>query len=518
MAGVNADKSIYKHLMDVMARVDELKAELTEEKQACKEEIQNLKQEHRKEIAKLNAKHQAEMAELKAELREVKEENWLLKEENRLLKEDKARRESNDHNNSSNSSLPPSTDQRPSKPKSANKYNSRTKSGRKSGGQKGHPGKAVKLEEIKRLLEEKGIHPEIKEFGNPGSVWKERLVLDLPIGVKASLLRFYADETGHVAIPKEYENEVSYGKGLKSFAVYLYGQGVQSLQRTTEMIAGLTNDIVRLSEGTVNNWLKRFHNAAESVKKVIENRLLDHHRVNTDGTVVTMDGRQSYIRNFSTKEWVLYVPMGSKGHKSLSQIPFLQQFAGILVHDHETSLYRYGIGHAECNVHLLRYLRKNTEDTQHCWSSKLAALLTEMNNYVKRLKASGSKRIPEVTLERLEHRYDEILEMAINERKEHRCRYNWASSEEKTLLNRLKKYKAQHLLFLHDFAIPFDNNMSERDLRKCKNRQKMSGGFRTEHGKDIFCSIISVIETCKRQSMDVFASIKMVFAHQPLFT
>ena len=41
-----------------------------------------------------------------------------------------------------------------------------------------------------------------------------------------------------------------------------------------------------------------------------------------------------------------------------------------------------------------------------------------------------------------------------------------------------------HLLFLHDFNISFDNNMSERDLRKCKNSQKMSGGFRTEAGKE----------------------------------
>ena len=45
-------------------------------------------------------------------------------------------------------------------------------------------------------------------------------------------------------------------------------------------------------------------------------------------------------------------------------------------------------------------------------------------------------------------------------------------------LNRLEKYKENHLLFAEDFRVPFDDNMSERDLRKAKNRQKMSGGFR----------------------------------------
>lgn len=44
-----------------------------------------------------------------------------------------------------------------------------------------------------------------------------------------------------------------------------------------------------------------------------------------------------------------------------------------------------------------------------------------------------------------------------------------AHAEEKKLLNRLRKYKTNHRLFLHDFRVPYSNNMSERDLRKFKN-------------------------------------------------
>ena len=72
------------------------------------------------------------------------------------------------------------------------------------------------------------------------------------------------------------------------------------------------------------------------------------------------------------------------------------------------------------------------------------------------------------------------------------------------LLNRLEKYKANHLLFLHNFAVSFDNNMSERDLRKCKSRQKMSGGFRTQEGCSMYCDILSVIETAKRCHINPF--------------
>ena len=72
------------------------------------------------------------------------------------------------------------------------------------------------------------------------------------------------------------------------------------------------------------------------------------------------------------------------------------------------------------------------------------------------------------------------------------------------LLNRLEKYKADHLLLLHHLAVSFDNNMSERDLRKCKRRQKMSGGFRTQEGSSMYCDILSVIETAKRSHINPF--------------
>ena len=64
--------------------------------------------------------------------------------------------------------------------------------------------------------------------------------------------------------------------------------------------------------------------------------------------------------------------------------------------------------------------------------------------------------------------------------------------------NRLEKYKENHLLFLKNFDAAFSNNMSERDLRKCKNRQKMIGGFRTNDGLTMFADLPSVVETARR--------------------
>ena len=52
------------------------------------------------------------------------------------------------------------------------------------------------------------------------------------------------------------------------------------------------------------------------------------------------------------------------------------------------ALYHFGTAHGECNVHIIRYLRKNTEEAKHKWSSEMryamyqndkASPLTDLN-------------------------------------------------------------------------------------------------------------------------------------------
>lgn len=82
-------------------------------------------------------------------------------------------------------------------------------------------------------------------------------------------------------------------------------------------------------------------------------------------------------------------------------------------------------------------------------------------------------------------------------------------------MNCMEKYKRNHLLFLHNFDVMFDDNISERDLRKAKNRQKMAGGFRKDSGHEMYCSILTVIETLKRRKMGIIKNLKLLFAGTP---
>lgn len=235
--------------------------------------------------------------------------------------------------------------------------------------------------------------------------------------------------------------------------------------------------------------------------------------VATDATTVTVNGKQNYIRNFSTERTVVYRAMSSKSIGALKKISLLSDYAGLLLHDHETVLYQFGTGHAECNVHIIRYLRKNSEETRNKWSEELIALLNEMNRARKDRMAEGINGFSEEQAEAYEKRYHELTAKGHEENKGTAHRY--AKAEEKTLLNRLEKYSQNHLLFLRDFSIPFGNNISERDLRKARNRQKMAGGFRKQSGQEMYCSILTIVETLKRRNMGSIENIRQLFMGAP---
>lgn len=50
------------------------------------------------------------------------------------------------------------------------------------------------------------------------------------------------------------------------------------------------------------------------------------------------------------------------------------------------------------------------------------------------------------------------------------------------------------------FRNPYDDNMSERSLRKVNSRQKMAGKFLKASGAKMFCKILSIIETPKKEN------------------
>lgn len=115
-----------------------------------------------------------------------------------------------------------------------------------------------------------------------------------------------------------------------------------------------------------------------------------------------------------------------------------------------------------------------------------------MNHARKEREREGGVNFTEEELERYGRRYDELI----------------AAGRDQN--SRTKGRNAKN------FQVHYSNNMSEKDLRICKNRQKMAGGFRTEEGRGMYCRIMSVIGTVKRRGLNIFQSIADIMNGTPV--
>ena len=83
--------------------------------------------------------------------------------------------------------------------------------------------------------------------------------------------------------------------------------------------------------------------------------------------------------------------------------------------------------------------------------------------------------------------------------------------KERALIERLRRLKDAVCLFVHDFAVPFDNNQAERDVRNIKTKTKVSGCFRTEEGLQDYLDVMSYLGTAKKHGVSVFEALTAAF-------
>ncbi|MFV0523457.1 MAG: transposase [Acidimicrobiales bacterium] len=70
----------------------------------------------------------------------------------------------------------------------------------------------------------------------------------------------------------------------------------------------------------------------------------------------------------------------------------------------------------------------------------------------------------------------------------------------RNLARALTEHRDLFLAYTGDFALPFDNNLAERDLRMIKLQAKISGEFRSPSGAARFATIRSYISTNQPQT------------------
>ena len=83
------------------------------------------------------------------------------------------------------------------------------------------------------------------------------------------------------------------------------------------------------------------------------------------------------------------------------------------------------------------------------------------------------------------------------------------------LLRRLDVYDADVLRFAHDFTVPFDNNLAERDIRMVKVHQKISGCFRSTRGAEDFLALRGYLSTARKNDVGLLGALQSLFEGRP---
>lgn len=491
---------MFKQLEEVMNKCDSLSQEIKNERIAHKKEIKKIKDEFKIERNQLKS----EISSLKQTIKEKdKKIEKLTNEVDRLKKIV--------NNNSDNSSNPPSTDIKPNK---KDVSNNREKSGKKVGGQKGHKGASLSKQYVKEKIENKEFKHEVIEVGTKTDKYVSKFVLDIEVNVVAKEYRFYRDENGKYNIPKEFQTDVQYGSEIKTLCAILNTQGVVAINRLTDFVSSISHGKLNVSNGSIVNFTNELKEKCLPIINSIQEKILNSKLMYTDATSARCNNKNVAVRNYSTKTYTLLKATNTKSMKDINKTGILSQYEGNLMHDHETAIYNYGNKHAECNVHIGRYLKGNFENTKNNWSKDMRHFLNSLNEYRKRLINNGINCMPKEKLKKYSLIYDKILNKGYEQNKKTKSQYY--KKEEKKLLNRMKKYKENHLLFLYDFSMPFDNNLSEREIRHVKMKQKISGHFKSINGLQGYLDIKSIIITCNKLGKDFYEYIKSIFQNIPV--
>ena len=261
------------------------------------------------------------------------------------------------------------------------------------------------------------------------------------------------------------------------------------------------------------NSVSQFYKKSQPILKQMKKAILKEPVINEDETPISVNGKiMSTIGVFTDK--ISYMDaFENRKLESFIEMGILDRYIGTVCHDHN-KIHESFIQSkdAECNFHILRYCKAAYEI--HKWESikEFMDYMLELRDKVDKYKLEGKmcfseeeyKIAKEEYLKKLDKWDKEHLEKADKDKSKY-------YDEERCLKSRLREYIDDHLRFLTDFRIDFTNNLAERGLRPIKKKLKMAGTFRSLKSAKCYCGAMNIIDTCRKNCMDVGKTIESIF-------
>lgn len=427
---------------------------------------------------------------------------------------------------SHNSSKPPSTDRTPPQPKSL-----RQRSGKKPGGQPGHPGTTLEMVDSPDQVVTH-LPPQCQACGTtlddqPVLRYARRQVADLPpltlevVEHRAACKQCPCCHHPTTApFPADVPQPTQYGPRLKAVGVYLRHYQLLPYGRAAELLADLFG--CSLGEGTLYAALHTCHAGLAPTEAQIKAALQAAAVAHFDETGLDVAGKRQWLHVASTATLTHYAVHAKRGTGATNEIDILPKFRGTAVHDAWSAYWTYGCGHSLCNAHHLRELTFLVEQQGQAWAADMRTLLLEIKAAVTAAQHAGATHLLGAAVAAFETRYQQIVAAGraahpppVEDRPAGQ-RGRRKQSKPQNLLDRFETRQPAVLAFMNDFAVPFDNNQAERDVRMVKVEQKVSGGFRTANGATMFCRIRGYISTMRKQGHHVLTALERVFTGNPI--
>ena len=408
--------------------------------------------------------------------------------------------------NSSNSSQPPSRDQKVDQPKDKRKRH-------RHGPPVGHVkyerklvAKPDHLVEVKPLVCE---HCQRDLSAENGELVDVNQITELP-EAKAEVIEVRQFEVACPGCgqkqtsepPEGLEMERTFGARLEATVVYYRQQQHMSYERTKMALSDLHG--VKLCEGSIDKITQRAGNEARQQTQPIQAAIQSSSVVHSDETGSRVDSQNWYEWVFSSAKAVLHVVRFDRSVDVIKEV----------MQDHQVEVWVSDVYSAQvkaparerqlCMAHQLRNLQAVIDLYPQAFWPKAMQVLFRSAVHLHNERDQLPPGEFEGRVERLEKLCDRLLERTL----EH--------PDEKRLRKRYRKYRDGLFVFLHRKDVSPTNNVSERYLRPSVIHRKVMGCFRSGWGAEAYAAMASVIHTAGLAGRSPFEAIQGLFGRPSL--
>jgi transposase len=295
-------------------------------------------------------------------------------------------------------------------------------------------------------------------------------------------------------VPEGMEDASLFSINILTLAIYLRFTHAISYKRLTQLFLHLY--ALPISEGALDAMFRRAKPRFDNEFAAILGRLRRSRIVCSDETSVRIDGKTHWNWVFQNDQVVIHVVRNSRAASVITEV-----MAGHRPSIWVSDLYGAQQGHADiwqvCLAHQLRDCKYAIEAGDTIFAPRMKILLLRAVVLARRRKAlaESTRRTYQ---RRLDRELTAIMALAPTNRHGRRLRKRYA------------KVRNSLFTFLEHPDAPPDNNGSERELRPTATYRKVTGGFRSQWGGDLFAGVRSVIGTAARCGADAYQAILAV--------